>query len=144
MGIPIDRTAWSHSSRRSGGHYDEHAREYEGIRCQCRGCQASFVVSAEEQQVAYEVKKRHIWWLPALCPPCSERLAVLQKQDRDYQAQWNTSRELLRHDRMFVTDWLAVLTETGALGKPNSMADHLARLLQEPVANVLVSPGSGT
>ena len=113
MRVPIDRTAWSPSSQRARGHYDEQATEYEGIRCQCRGCQVSFVLSPEEQQIAYEVKKKYVWWLPVLCKSCSERLATLQVLDRRYQEQWNASRASLRSDRQFIAGWLAVLTEMG-------------------------------
>lgn len=66
----MDRTQWSVRSQRTNGHYDELAIEYEGIRCQCRSCTRSFVFTAEEQQIAYEVEKRFVWYLPKLCAEC--------------------------------------------------------------------------
>ncbi|WP_371868223.1 zinc-ribbon domain containing protein [Pseudoduganella rivuli] len=70
MSTLIDRTKWSDASRRSSGHYDAQATEYEGIRCQCRKCTRSFVFSAEEQKTTYEVEKRFVWYLPKYCKEC--------------------------------------------------------------------------
>jgi hypothetical protein len=71
--VPIDRTKWSVGSQRTTGHYDDQATEYEGIRCQCRACTRSFVFTATEQQAAYEVEKRYVWYLPKLCHECSQQ-----------------------------------------------------------------------
>lgn len=127
--MPINRSAWTPASRRSTGHYDDAATEYEGIRCQCRACEQSFVLSAAEQQYAYEVEQRFVRWLPALCPPCAARLVVLRERDRAYQQQWHAARQALVNDRRFISDWIAMLDEMAALGKPNSMRIHLQRLL---------------
>ncbi|WP_226450480.1 zinc-ribbon domain containing protein [Acidovorax radicis] len=69
----MDRTQWSVRSQRTTGHYDERVTEYEGIRCKCRSCTRSFVFTAREQQVAYEVEKRFVWYLPKLCHDCSSK-----------------------------------------------------------------------
>lgn len=71
MGVPIDRSAWSEASQRTSGQYDERATEYEGIRCQCRKCTRSFVFTAQEQKIAFEVEKRFIWYEPKHCRECS-------------------------------------------------------------------------
>jgi hypothetical protein len=68
MPIPIDRSKWH--SQRYVGQYDERATEYEGIRCRCRKCGASFVCTAEQQKEAYEVKKKSVFWLPKFCEAC--------------------------------------------------------------------------
>jgi len=93
MGVPINRKAWSTASQRSGGHYDNLATEYEGIRCRCRHCESSFVLTEEEQKLAYEVAKKYVWWRPQLCGECSARFSALRLRDRECQSQWNASRE---------------------------------------------------
>lgn len=129
MTVPINRGAWSPQSQRTSGHYDQYAVEYEGIRCHCRGCHISFVLSAQAQQVAYEVERRFVWWLPTLCPKCAAQLATLRIRDKEFQAQWNSSRQVLKNDRNFVLDWLAVIREISTLARFNSMQTHLERLL---------------
>lgn len=130
MNVPILRTSWSASSQRTEGHYDKHATEYESIRCSCRGCGTSFVFTAQAQQIAYEVKKKYVWWLPAYCDACASRLLDLQAGNRSFQAQWNVTRQVLKEDKAFISDWLSVLRDMSVLGKGNpSMETHLAKLL---------------
>lgn len=76
MSFPINRANWSSASQRTTGHYDDRATEYEGIRWQCLVCTRSFTFTAEEQQVAYEVEKRFVWYLPNRCKECSTRAAA--------------------------------------------------------------------
>jgi hypothetical protein len=131
MSIPINRKAWSCASQRSCGHYDECATEYEGIRCHCIRCDHSFVLAAEEQQFAYEVQKKYIWWLPNLCVECAVKLDELRSKDREYQFRWNASREILKTDHKFISDWYEVLQQMTHFRKFNSMRVHLQRLLEE-------------
>src|SRR5471032_564072 len=126
--VPIDRVAWSPSSRRSLGHYDETATEYEGIRCRCYGCGLSFVCSAEEQRNAYEVQKRHVSWLPKLCPVCTAKLADLRARDGVMQARWNSEKESASQDAAFVREWQEVIGAMSTLGVDKSMGVHLKRL----------------
>ena len=126
--VPIDRVAWSRSSRGSLGHYDENATEYEGIRCRCYGCGLSFVCSADEQRNAYEVQKRHVSWLPKLCPTCSAKLADLRARDGVMQARWNSDKESAGQDAAFVREWQEVIGAMSTLGVEKSMAVHLKRL----------------
>lgn len=126
--VPIDRGAWSASSRQSIGHYDADAREYEGIRCRCYGCGISFVCSAEEQRNAYEVEKRHVSWLPKLCPTCTAKLADLCARDGVMQARWNREKDSASQDAAFVREWQDVIGAMSALGVDKSMAVHLKRL----------------
>lgn len=130
MSIPINRKAWSLASQRSRGHYDERATEYEGIRCQCIRCETSFVITAEEQQFAYEVKNKYVWWLPNLCIGCAADLDTLRSKDRQYQSRWNASREVLKNDLNFVAEWYEVLQQMTNFRKFNSMRVHLERLLE--------------
>lgn len=130
MDVPINRAAWSPSSQRSAGRYDERAQAYENIRCPCRGCGHSFVLTAAAQQIAFEVEKKYVWWLPSLCAACTSRLAHLKGRDRLLQAEWNASRDDLRMDRPFIGAWIDVLEEIAQLGKRNAcMQLHLKRLL---------------
>lgn len=131
--VPIDRVAWSPSSRRSLGHYDENATEYEGIRCRCYGCGLSFVCRAEEQRNAYEVQKRHVSWLPKLCPMCSAKLADLRVRDGVMQARWNSDKKSAGQDAAFVREWQEVIRAMSTLGIENSMAVHLKRLNPDAV-----------
>jgi hypothetical protein len=128
--VPIDRGAWSPSSQRSLGHYDESATEYEGIRCRCYGCGGSFVCSADEQRDAYEVRKRHVSWLPKLCPSCAAKLCALRARDSVMQSRWNREREVASQDLAFVLEWQEVIRAMSTLGVDNrSMGVHLGRLV---------------
>ena len=142
--LPIDRGAWSASSRRSLGHYDEDAKEYEGIRCRCYGRGVSFVCSAEEQRNAYEVEKRHVNWLPKLCPACTAKLADLRARDDVMQARWNREKKSASRDAEFLREWQEVIGEMSALGVDKSMGVHLKRLspgaVTEPNGAVPESP----
>jgi len=70
MSIPIDRSKWTVASQRNGGQYDRSASEYEGIRWRCSICTQSFVFTPEQQQHAYEVEKRFVWYTPKVCSAC--------------------------------------------------------------------------
>jgi hypothetical protein len=129
MAVPIDRRAWSPASQRSRGHYDEAATEYEGIRCKCRACKATFVLSAEDQKLAYEVYKKYVWWLPARCASCAQRVASLSARDRTYQERWNSQREALKNNGAFLREWHGVLSDLSRMGKTNSMLVHIERAL---------------
>jgi len=130
MDVPINRAAWSPSSQRSAGRYDGKAQAYENIRCPCRACGQSFVLTAAAQQIAFEVEQKYVWWLPSFCAACVSRLADLQGRDRLLQARWNASRDNLRTDRAFIGAWIDVLEGIAQFGKRNAcMQLHLQRLL---------------
>lgn len=132
MNVPISRTSWSPSSRRTTGHYDERATDYESLRCQCRKCSVSFIFTAEAQQVAYEVKQKYVWSLPAYCEACCIELLDFQTRNRNFQTQWNAASEVLRENRAFVTEWISVLNKMSEFGKGNPcMETHLARLCDQ-------------
>ena len=124
--VPIDRVAWSPSSRRSLGHYDENATEYEGIRCRCYGCGLSFVCSAEEQRNACEVQKSHVSWLPKLCPVCTAKLADLRARDGVMQARWNSDKEIQALRAKINIDVKSMQVLTGKFSTQN--ADALKRV----------------
>ncbi len=126
--VPIDRGAWSPSSRRSLGHYDEGATKYEGIRCQCYKCRISFVCSPEEQRDAYEGQKKHVRWLPKFCPACAAEFAELRARDDVMQAHWNRDRKSASRDAAFVREWQEVIGAMSAFGVEKSMGMHLKRL----------------
>ena len=131
--VPIDRSSWSPASQRSsGGHYDERASHYEGIAYRCRACSKACVFSPEQQKLAYEVRKKFVWWLPALCQQCADELVSLTARDRELQARWNESRERLASDRKFLEEWLKVMLGRAHCGKYNSSLETmLVRLLRE-------------
>lgn len=134
--VPINRSSWSRSSQRSsGGHYDQGATHYEGMALRCRACSVPFTFTPEYQRIAYEVKKKFVWWQPSLCASCEERLEALKELDRQLQARWNTSRESLAIDRRFLGDWLAVAEGMSSHGKPNGSLEQmlLKRLRALPV-----------
>ena len=68
--IGIERSEWQKPEYL--GHYDEGANYYEGIRCRCNNCGDSFVFSAKEQKIEFEMNKKYPGWLPLLCNQCSE------------------------------------------------------------------------
>lgn len=118
--VPIDRSSWSRSSQRSsGGHYDQAAMHYEGVALRCRACSVGFTFMPEQQRLAYEVKKKFVWWQPSLCASCEEHLEALKARDGELQARWNTSREILAVDRQFLEEWAGVAEGMARHGKPN-------------------------
>ena len=124
--VPIDRSSWSRSSQRSsGGHYDHGATHYEGVALRCRACSVGFTFTPERQRIAYEVKKKFVWWQPSLCAPCEERLEALKALDRELQARWNASRDSLAIDRLFLEEWLAVAEGMSRHGKPNGSLEAM-------------------
>jgi hypothetical protein len=124
--VPIDRSSWSPSSQRSsGGHYDQSAINYESVALRCRACSVGFTFTPEQQRIAYEVKKKFVWWQPSLCAACEERLEALKALDRELQARWNASRESLANDRRFLEEWLAVAEGMSRHGKPNGSLERM-------------------
>ena len=131
MDIFIDRTAWSRSSQRSDGHYDARAMKYEGMRCKCRRCEASFVFTPEQQQCAYEVEKKYVWWTPSLCEHCQDSFSALSEKVRRFQAQWNTDQSTLKSNRTFLEEWLVSLEAISPYWGSNAMCVSLERRLAE-------------
>ena len=90
--------------------------------------------------LAYEVRKKFIWWIPSLCAQCAEHLASLTARDREMQARWNTSRHSVAHDREFLEEWLAVVQGRARCGKSNgSLETMLIRLLREAPEKAVAS-----
>lgn len=116
--IPMDRSQWSHASKRSAGYYDswEYAGNYdskttyyENLAFVCVKCGSPSIFSAEEQKYAYEVKKKFIRWFPTCCTACRQNLDALLAIDRQSQKLWNTDKESLKNDIVFLKSWLGTI-----------------------------------
>lgn len=131
MKIPIDRTAWSRSSQRSNTRYDVSATAYEGIRCRCRRCEASFVFAPERQKISYEFEKKYVWWDPTFCDPCEIEFVALSESARRFQEQWDAGQSALKFSERFLQQWLAVLRAISPFWGSEARRIHVERRLAE-------------
>jgi hypothetical protein len=82
---------------------------YRDIEYQCSRCHRSAIFSAEDQKIAFEVKKASIWQRRHFCPACwSERLEIEGKISR-CEAEWKSRKDQLQKDIPFLNGWLALL-----------------------------------
>jgi hypothetical protein len=98
------------------------------------------VFSPEQQKLAYEVRKKFVWWIPSLCLQCADELASLTARERELQTRWNASRQCLAGDREFLEEWLALVQGRARCGKYNSSLETmLLRLLREVPGKAVAS-----
>lgn len=100
---PMERELWSEQSRRS---YYPALDFYKDIDYDCRICGIRAVFGAEEQKHAFEVKKKHIATRRVLCPACFNFARATASGIRACEAAWKADRRTLRHDAMFLSNWL--------------------------------------
>ncbi len=125
MSIEIDRSKWSPSSQRSGGHYDECAIYYENLAYRCRKCEMSCVFTAEQQKEAYEERKEYVWRIPSLCPSCETQRNLLRAEVKECQEAWNCKREVLSKNRNFLEQWRLILREIETYGRKGSSPSNV-------------------
>lgn len=136
----MDRSQWSHASKKSAGYYDtgeyagnydSKAAYYENIAFICAKCESPSIFSAEEQKYVYEVKKKFIRWFPTSCYDCRQKLDILLALDRQSQKLWNTNKDILKKDCVFLENWLSTIKEIETYQKPanTTMTTCLTRLL---------------
>lgn len=104
----VDPTQWA-SNCKGLRDYADPPTHYIDIHYRCNACGQQAVFSATEQKHTYEVRKQHINRRRTLCPACNGEHYRLRLRDREMQRRWLAERATLRHDRVFVEEWLLVL-----------------------------------
>ncbi len=112
---PIDRSKWNKPTYQ--GHYDDRALFYEGIRCQCRKCEKSFVFGELEQKEAFEVSKKYPGWQPSLCSMCHSQFLDTVAKEAAYSQHWETERQIITQPKEFLKDWLYCAVEADSYRK---------------------------
>lgn len=129
--IPVNRNRWSESSQRSY----KSIEFYEDRPWHCRGCGQSFVFTAQEQQQAFEVEQRYIHWHPVLCTACAQKKQSIGETIRQYEARWRTNKKVLRHDPLFLKNWMILLEAYAQLtGRKNRTVIQMLQQLRQPKA----------
>lgn len=109
--IKAEPTQWCESSKQSVAFQFNFITYYEAIEYNCRYCGKAAIFSAEEQKYTYEVKKSPIDQRRVLCPVCFENFAKLKNSITSMQSQWAESKNVLKSDTVFLSNWLNSLLE---------------------------------
>jgi hypothetical protein len=135
MDVLMDREKWSESSKRSFAYYGSSMTCYENISYRCTKCSQPSVFTAEEQKIAYEIRKEYIWKIKTLCSVCHSNLELLRKKDKQFQEEWAKNKGALKVDYKFLCAWLEILEDVPSYGKKAhfSMINMLTRLAHECV-----------
>jgi hypothetical protein len=125
---PIDRSKWHKPTYE--GHYDNHATEYEGIRCKCRRCESSFIFAPEEQKRQFEGLGRFPFWVPTLCEQCQTQWEDIKPKLKSYELAWQNG-EILKSDIDNLNKWLSLIELSKGFHKKNysSRANMLTKVL---------------
>jgi len=129
--VLADPTKWSEESRRSVA--VEFIKKYEDIAYDCWRCRKPAVFSAEDQKYTFEIKKANINQRRVLCPECWKESLIIAAALEDREERWVKEKNVLTHDKAFLTEWLSLLTrrEEFIPYKPDTARKNmLARLLQ--------------
>lgn len=105
--VPADVTQWSEKSKRSVAALFK--REYTDTPYECRACGKSSVFTAEDQKLNCEVKKLSIDQRRVLCQECWVESNRIQSALKEKERQWAQSKQVLRHNKPFLNEWLALL-----------------------------------
>nr|WP_315484572.1 hypothetical protein [uncultured Undibacterium sp.] len=134
MTIKIEQSNWSEASKRSfayGGSFLYSGSDpdcYENVVCRCFKCEQSFVFTAKEQKIAFEVHKQYVWKPKRRCNQCQLKLENIQTRERELQLAWNKNGKVLCFDRNFLEEWLTILELIPLFGKrENSSAIRMLR-----------------
>jgi hypothetical protein len=124
----IDRSKWQKPSY--GGHYDEIATEYEGIRCRCDKCEGSFVFEPEEQKRQFELLGRFPFWIPRLCSNCQNDWEIIGPRLKLFEEAWH-NQKLEASDQNTLKEWLKLIEQSASYRKKDysSRANMLKKLL---------------
>lgn len=113
--VPIDRSKWKKPIY--GGHYDENETSYEGLRCRCSKCGASFVFPPEQQRELFEEQGKYPGWLPSLCQGCEEEWKAARREEESYYAQWALDKYKHELDSAFLNAWLVAAKHADSYGR---------------------------
>ena len=131
--IPIDKTQWSRSSQRAlAAIFNSSATTYEDINFNCQKCLLKSTFPAAEQKIHYEVRKKYVAYMPTRCTLCEEKLKALLESEKVFQRSWNTRRETLKSDVVFLKNWLSLLKEIHTYGRytNSTMVTGILKLLR--------------
>jgi hypothetical protein len=101
------------------------------MRCKCRRCEASFILTPERQKFAYEVEKKYVLWVPRFCDQCQSKFLALSESARSYQDQWSESPSSLKSNRKFLQEWLVVLSAIEPYWGSAATCKYVERTLEE-------------
>jgi peptide subunit release factor 1 (eRF1) len=79
------------------------------VACRCTKCGKTFLFTAEEQKIAFEINKEYISKPKHRCNECQLELEVIQNRERNLQLAWNENSKVLRADREFLNEWITIL-----------------------------------
>lgn len=104
---PADPGQWSASSQ--GSVAAQFTTEYVDEHYQCWHCKASATFTAEDQKYTYEVRKADVNQHRRLCEPCWRDSIGIAKELESQGAAWNESKNTLKTDKAFLSNWLKLL-----------------------------------
>lgn len=113
--IPINRSLWKKPTYQ--GHYDDRAEFYEGIRCRCAKCEASFVFTADEQRDGFEVDGKYPGWAPSLCQKCNSLWGDAEDKEKAYSDNWAQKGRSIVPLEPFLREWLSAALEANSYHK---------------------------
>jgi hypothetical protein len=108
--VPADPELWSKQSKNSVA-YEFGWTHYADKPYKCYRCKADAAFTAEEQKVAFEVKKRHIAYRRTLCRACHDERHKLVADERNLRGRWLGYREQLARDKHSLAEWRRLLCE---------------------------------
>jgi hypothetical protein len=123
VAVKIEKNNWSEASRRSftyGGSFFYSGPDpdyYENVACRCIKCEQSFVFTAEEQKMFFEVHKQYVWKSKKRCHQCQLDLEKIQIRERELRLAWKENGKNLRANRIFLIEWLTLLELIPLFGK---------------------------
>jgi len=128
--VLVDATKWSAKSKQSAI-VEFPPKEYEDIAYACWRCKKPSIYTAEDQRHAFEVRKAYIWQRRVLCAACWRERLRIERAIGKARASWKANRKVLKNDRRFLRNWLALLERARTYGSRPDTAGiaMLARLL---------------
>lgn len=84
---------------------------YHDLPLGCRRCARAFVFSAGQQRESFEVRKRHVWQRPLLCPACWSLCLGLKAELKVLRSRWNSQRAAVKRDIDALRRWLQLLDQ---------------------------------
>jgi hypothetical protein len=127
LSVEMNKEKWSESSKRSYAYSQSTETHYEDFSYFCVKCKRHSVFTAKDQKIEHEENKRFIWHKKTLCFNCQFQIDVLRDKDEQFQKNWAMNKKILKSDRQFLCDWLAILEDIPTYGK-RSHRDLIATL----------------
>ena len=107
--VRIDYAQWSDEARSSPiAFLDEF---YSDTSYKCYSCGTDCTFSPADKKHVYETLKKRLEWHPTLCGKCYGIRAGLEREQRNFVEEWQSSRSALRGNIKDLNRWLTVLEE---------------------------------